>query len=561
MSETTIKEGEIGTSGFTIGIPENPLSQTPDKAIAENRGKGKIQRWEILEECISDTYELPTPLPDKMPGNHIFVFLDGTWNEERDEQGVATPTNVLRMFDELNEVNARGQTKILDNNPKIIASYYRGVGNRQDNSTYDRLWFGFNGKDEERIRAAAFAGVYREYKSTKDSIYIVGFSRGAASARLLARDICIKGFPRKLNLEITRVSNLLTGQTEARVIKVDREGECVHKPKVAFLGCWDTVDAFVLPSRFPDSKWDKVVRVAKKYVLVPRLSGVERFEATENVIPDGVKKAVHCVAIDETRNAFLPTLMPRAVNVEEVWFPGVHADVGGGYKDSALADAPYQFMRARLAEAMEAELAPHLSDIKSKLADPKQALLDDAKVVELVAERGRVLAISTVFESKPAIEDEPKRPPEYCFHFHGLNSDVKRVKGFFGFGSAIRAIRILDNDGSEKGEKGGIGSIVKTVIAWFKEKDEKNDEKDSPNLKLYKSEIHKPKLHVSTFSVMNSGLVFAANRRDKRTWTVKYDPFNVRELKEEYELIDERTMPASNNIDSETKQESKPFNP
>jgi len=71
-------------------------------------------------------------------------------------------------------------------------------------------------------------------------------------------------------------------------------------------------------------------------------------------------------------------------------------------------------------------------------------------------------------------------------------------------------------------------------------KDEKNDEKDSLNLKLYKSKIYKPKLHVSTFGVMNSGLVFAANKRDKRTWTVKYDPFNVRELKEEYDLVDER---------------------
>ena len=50
----------------------------------------------------------------------------------------------------------------------------------------------------------------------------------------------------------------------------------------------------------------------------------------------------------------------------------------------------------------------------------------------------------------------------------------------------------------------------------------------------------RPKLHYSTFSVVNSGLVYAANVKDKPIWNVKYDPYNVRELDVQFTLVDER---------------------
>jgi hypothetical protein len=351
--------------------------------------------------------------------------------------------------------------------PEVIARYYRGVGSRQDNNAADRMWFGFNGKDEERIRNAAFAGLYCDYRNSNDSIYIIGFSRGAASARLLARDICIKGFPPKLEVHTTRFPNLLTGQIEPRVDgvkRLDQKGnQPNHRPKIAFLGCWDTVDAFVLPSRFPKEGLrnkiaDKTVRALKS--SIPRLFGYERFrkdeKVNENEIPDGVERAVHCVAIDETRDAFLPTLMPYKPHIEEVWFPGVHADVGGGYDDNLLAEGPYEFMKNRL----------------------------------LVAAKAHGANVEILFKKT----ERTKFVPDYCFHFHGFNTGLDRAKDLLGFGTSIRRIRV---------EKGTV----------------------------------RPKIHSSIYKVVNGDSVFAADHLNRRKWTVTYDPYNVAELKGQFDIV------------------------
>jgi hypothetical protein len=60
-----------------------------------------------------------------------------------------------------------------------------------------------------------------------------------------------------------------------------------------------------------------------------------------------VKHTVHVVAIDEVREPFYPTLVALNDNTEEVWFPGVHSDIGGGYKERTLADISLRFMAER----------------------------------------------------------------------------------------------------------------------------------------------------------------------------------------------------------------------
>lgn len=220
-----------------------------------------------------------------------------------------------------------------------------------------------------------------------------------------------------------------------------------------------------MPSRFPKQGMinkilDKTIRVLKS--PLPRVLGKERFSETENSIPSRVNKVVHCVAIDETRNAFLPTLMPLNENIEEVWFPGVHADVGGGYADNLLDIGPYEFMKKRLAESA-------------------------------------TLPEKDLFKSCERNIDKS----QFCFHFHGLNTSTMRIKNLFGFGTAMRRIRVL------------------------KTKDRENAE-----------EI-KPKIHASLYRVMTRESVFAANSKEKRTWTINYDPYNVRELKDEFEIVND----------------------
>ena len=115
-----------------------------------------------------------------------------------------------------------------------------------------------------------------------DTICITGFSRGAAEARQLAASLSKDNIP------------------------------------VRLLCCFDTVAQIGGPDK---SKWPD--------------DGL-LFE--NNAVAQSVEQAIHLVSIDENRLLFPPTLMDHDDRVREVWFAGVHSDVGGGYVEHQLSD-------------------------------------------------------------------------------------------------------------------------------------------------------------------------------------------------------------------------------
>ena len=166
-------QDEPRPSKYLVGMP------TP---VAPAKRDALEPADEVLAPGFVLTHRQSLFLPQADSPNHIFIFLDGTWNEERDDAGRATPTNVLRMYQELTANDDRELVPNSSTTGKVIARYYRGVGSRQDNSNWRRIQFGFTGTDEQRIRASAFAKLYTDLQHRNDSIYILGFSRGAASA-------------------------------------------------------------------------------------------------------------------------------------------------------------------------------------------------------------------------------------------------------------------------------------------------------------------------------------------------------------------------------------------
>ena len=129
-----------------------------------------------------------------------------------------------------------------------------------------------------------------------DKIFIFGFSRGAAIARKFASVI-------------------------------GKHIDCIKNPRpVRFLGVFDTVASIGVPNL---DKHD-----------MPRSDVV--FE--DQFISPHIQEALHLVAIDENRVAFQPTLMNAETRVTEVWFPGAHSDVGGGFWYDGLSDTTLQFM-------------------------------------------------------------------------------------------------------------------------------------------------------------------------------------------------------------------------
>lgn len=212
----------------------------------------------------------------------LYAF-DGTWNQERSAGEYGGNTNVVVFRD----------AYLATDKP----FYTKGVGTKLG-------WFG-------RVIGGAFgAGGFlrlkdahndlcRRWTAGDHDIDIIGFSRGAAIAVAFANRIRSRGI---FTSEGKRV---------------------VSKPPIRFLGLWDVVAAFGIPINLGPIEFQSI-NLGYKLTL-----------------PDNVLHAFHALALDERREAFRPT---RIKGAYEVWFRGVHSDIGGGNGNAGLNAIPLTWM-------------------------------------------------------------------------------------------------------------------------------------------------------------------------------------------------------------------------
>jgi len=129
------------------------------------------------------------------------------------------------------------------------------------------------------------------------------------------------------------------------------------------IGVWDTVGALGIP--------DHVLKHLTE----------QRWQFHDVKLSRIVEHAYHALAIDEKREDFQPTLweqQPGAGNqtLEQVWFAGVHCNVGGGYEDSGLSDLAFLWMKAK-AEACGLLFDPQY--IETKITPNPAGVLRDSK--------------------------------------------------------------------------------------------------------------------------------------------------------------------------------------
>jgi hypothetical protein len=263
---------------------------------------------------------------ETMGRKNIVVCLDGTWNEPgTTDFGEAAETNVFKLFRMLDGGSPLGQRLRQHNASRCkqtarqIAFYYHGVGNKMESSALGQTLGGAFGLGASGIVDRAYLDVALAYRPG-DRIFIFGFSRGAAIARLLASAIGTRRIPTSLWTLRVFGRHRVVSTSALRFTNVD----------VDVLGCWDTVGAF---------------GIAKNILGIP-------FQQM-NLLKDlsvslSVKRAYHMVALDETRDAFVPTLMqPDPVHPEritEVWFSGDHSNIGGGHATRELSDITLDFL-------------------------------------------------------------------------------------------------------------------------------------------------------------------------------------------------------------------------
>ncbi len=257
----------------------------------------------------------------------LFICCDGTWNSPRNvKDGVSVTTNVHRFHCALAERDGDGNEQ---------RSYYHpGVGT--EGGKVRRAIDGATGTGLSKHIKGAYMWLVQNFEKG-DPIYLLGFSRGAYTVRSLGGMVGRYGIL-PIGSSWDEVDALydvyrrnVRDENEAESVPLDECSRGIH-----FIGVWDTVGSLGIPLRLNNLPGPLGRLTAKR----------NSFHDTR--LSDRVKNAFHAVAIDEQREDFQPTLWSNAAvegqRIEQVYFPGVHADVGGGYKERELADIPLDWM-------------------------------------------------------------------------------------------------------------------------------------------------------------------------------------------------------------------------
>ncbi|MDO3383143.1 DUF2235 domain-containing protein [Gilvimarinus algae] len=246
----------------------------------------------------------------------IAIFADGTWNSP--EQG--EPTNVLQMAR-----SVRPHVAGVDQ----VVFYDWGVGTDRK-----KLSGGISGEGIDKNIIDCYRFLVHNYNK-KDELYFFGFSRGAYTVRSLCGFIRNCGLLRrehaeKINdaYELYRKRTKKSSPNESEAVNFRKKYALEDITEIDFVGVWDTVGALGIPVPFLGSL------DTNKYL----------FHDTE---PSKiVRHARHAVSIDENREDFEPTLWDEkpGLDLKQVWFSGVHSDVGGGYREKGLSHCASEWM-------------------------------------------------------------------------------------------------------------------------------------------------------------------------------------------------------------------------
>lgn len=280
---------------------------------------------------------------------NIILLSDGTGNSAAKKN----KTNVWRLYAAL-ELH----------NDKQIAMYDDGVGSKE--STYNKIMGGAFGFGLKRNVLELYKYACRNYRNAEqnngeaDRIYLFGFSRGAFTVRVLAGFIAYAGLCTAYSSEEElhdralgnyrlyrdRYKHGYLSRLWCALFGGSNELHADTRPDIEFIGVWDTVDAYVFPIDELAMLWD--------FLIYP-------IRFPDHKLTIRVKRACHAVSIDDERHTFHPVMWDEesetgrvkqgkimAGRIEQVWFPGVHADVGGGYPRKSLSLVALDWMLSRV---------------------------------------------------------------------------------------------------------------------------------------------------------------------------------------------------------------------
>nr|WP_320192890.1 DUF2235 domain-containing protein [uncultured Desulfobacter sp.] len=285
---------------------------------------------------------------------NIVICADGTWNRPEEDIQKDFPTNVLKLSRAI-KPSADGV--------KQHVFYDWGLG-----SYHSNVSAGATGRGIHKNIMDGYRYIVQNY-APEDKIFLFGFSRGAYTVRALSGFInncgILKRSEARLIAEAWKIyKSPVKKNRPEETAALDFRNKYSHPSRnVHFIGVWDTVGALGIPFSF-----------------MGLFESHDEFYDTK--MGANISIARHAMAIDEQREDFEPTiwLSRPGIDLKQVWFAGVHTDIGGSYppdKENGIrsSDTTLEWM---LDEAQAAGLGiePHL---RTNITDGSQGKLHKSR--------------------------------------------------------------------------------------------------------------------------------------------------------------------------------------
>jgi uncharacterized protein (DUF2235 family) len=297
-----------------------------------------------------------------MASKRIILLSDGTGNSA----GKVWRTNVWRTFESL-DLTSSQQIAFYDDGvgtssfkPFAILGGAFGFGLKRN--VLDIYKFACRNYrshlDYLALEAAAAKAENREEKYGPykgDDIFAFGFSRGAFTIRVVNGLICEQGLvsyqtEEELDRKVAAAYRAHRAESfrsrfqiewvfrKLRNLFVSAKHDKNQRPvdHIAFLGLWDTVAAYGLPV-------DEMTRGVSRYLWPLELPGPAAQPAGSQGLPRRSRSTMsaptfHPLLWDESPETVATgTRGTDSERITQVWFAGVHSNVGGGYPDDSLA--------------------------------------------------------------------------------------------------------------------------------------------------------------------------------------------------------------------------------